>query len=527
MKRIIISILAIISIGLTAISCSDYDDSGLWNEIKDIKGQITKLNADVSSLKTIVDAQKDGKTITDVKATTSGYDITFSDGKTITVTNGKNGSDAPVIGIKDFEGIYYWTITTAGKTDFLYDTAKPDQKIPVSGKDAKAPKLTVNAEGYWEVDGVKITDANGNFVKAVGENGDSFFKAVEAKTDEVIFTLADGSKITLPRSEGLKITIAATGEQFVKLGATKEFDITQSGIVSYTISKPDGWKVSLTGLKLHVTAPDEKNGYAEQSGMISIIGVGKNATAIATLNVKTGLFQLLTMDVESATEDPNTYASSKYGENLYSSGTGDKIMPYYDPNTDLAVAMNTTDFWSGGLVPSIYNDMTEASYQNQCSVYYKDPVTSLGGHNGSQAFIVAYCSVGGMGGGNSNMDFQTVGKEAVIDHVFITNGTYAYLSMLNGDSFAKKFSYTDKDWFKLTFVGYNKSGVKTGSVDFYMADFRTPSSPGIVTEWTKVDLSSLGKVNKIEFLMDSSDVGSYGMNTPGYFCMDDIVVRGE
>jgi hypothetical protein len=48
-----------------------------------------------------------------------------------------------------------------------------------------------------------------------------------------------------------------------------------------------------------------------------------------------------------------------------------------------------------------------------------------------------------------------------------------------------------------------------------------------VTEWTKWDLSSLGKVVKVAFNLVGSDdmVGDYGLAVPGYFAYDDVTVR--
>ena len=57
---------------------------------------------------------------------------------------------------------------------------------------------------------------------------------------------------------------------------------------------------------------------------------------------------------------------------------------------------------------------------------------------------------------------------------------------------------------------------------FYLADYRSTDSAHdyIVDDWTWVDLSGLGTVDRIEFTLSSSDVGSFGMNTPAYFAMD-------
>jgi hypothetical protein len=110
---------------------------------------------------------------------------------------------------------------------------------------------------------------------------------------------------------------------------------------------------------------------------------------------------------------------------------------------------------------------------------------------------------------------------------YFTNTTYAALAMLNGDSYATKFGGTtgnDKDWFLLTITGVDAQGADTGSVDFYLADYRfdNNSLDYIVNNWVWVDLSGLGEVAGLKFDLSSSDVGSYGMNTPAFFAMDHL-----
>ncbi|MCS3024912.1 DUF4465 domain-containing protein [Bacteroides xylanisolvens] len=49
---------------------------------------------------------------------------------------------------------------------------------------------------------------------------------------------------------------------------------------------------------------------------------------------------------------------------------------------------------------------------------------------------------------------------------------------------------------------------------------------GNILEWTKWDLSALGKVVKIDFnvTLGSNDNG-YGFSQPAYFAYDDVAVR--
>jgi hypothetical protein len=216
-----------------------------------------------------------------------------------------------------------------------------------------------------------------------------------------------------------------------------------------------------------------------------------------------------------------------YGENLYSDYTGSspaRYVGYTDEATGLRMKINETGdyfdvptFYNGGIAISRWNDKETAGYLNQCSVYYGVHSAGNGGYQNSPTFAVGY--------GNSSISFQDNDKEGVLDHFYVTNSTYAALSMQNGDDFgAKVFSYADKDWFKLVIEGFNKSGTATGTLEFYLADFRTSTSPGIITEWTKVDLSPLGSVATIKFDLQSTDNGEWGMNTPAYFCFDNLAV---
>lgn len=156
--------------------------------------------------------------------------------------------------------------------------------------------------------------------------------------------------------------------------------------------------------------------------------------------------------------------------------------------------------------------------------------SGVSGHNGAGdsanyglAFVGFFYTV-------PTVTFDTPGP--VIGASF-TNNAYAYGSMLTGDSFAKKFggvSGNDADWFLLTISGKDTSGAVTGTVDFYLADFRfaNNSLDYIIHDWTFVDLTSLGEnVKSLEFGLTSSDAGDFGMNTPGYFAMDNLTVVPE
>jgi hypothetical protein len=58
----------------------------------------------------------------------------------------------------------------------------------------------------------------------------------------------------------------------------------------------------------------------------------------------------------------------------------------------------------------------------------------------------------------------------------------------------------------------------------YLADFRPADNTKdyISTKWEYVSLISLGLVDSLSFSIASSDVGAFGINTPTYFCIDQV-----
>jgi len=44
----------------------------------------------------------------------------------------------------------------------------------------------------------------------------------------------------------------------------------------------------------------------------------------------------------------------------------------------------------------------------------------------------------------------------------------------------------------------------------------------ILDTWKWVNLKSLGRIAKLGFSLRSTDNGNWGMNTPGYFCIDNL-----
>lgn len=174
--------------------------------------------------------------------------------------------------------------------------------------------------------------------------------------------------------------------------------------------------------------------------------------------------------------------------------------------------------WSGWSYSNT-TDVQTPGFMNQYSAYNPPD----GGGDGSPNFAVAF-----NGGYGDAYVVLPPGTHPV--SVCVTNTTYAALSMLYGDQFAKRFGGddgTDPDYFILTVYGLDDGGNVTGSVDFFLADytFQDPDLNYIVSAWTTVDLTPLGDATVLTFGMASSDVGPFGINTPTYFAIDNLTVQ--
>ena len=168
--------------------------------------------------------------------------------------------------------------------------------------------------------------------------------------------------------------------------------------------------------------------------------------------------------------------------------------------------------WDGWAYSSM-TDTTTAGWTNQFSA-----VTGSG-VNGSATYGVAYDGGSyGMASPPTTSFGAATGEDydTTISGTYFTNTTYAYYSMLDGDSYVNAFEAGD--WQMVSVTGINAGGGYTAtSVDFYLADF-TNGNSYIVNEWTWVDLTSLGDIVGFEL----SFSGSQSDFVPSYVAMDDL-----
>lgn len=137
MKKVFLTLLAAASLCACNGDLKDRVDT-LETKVAALE---SKVNENVSSIAKLAEAAANAVTIASVTPNEdkTSYTIKFSDGKTAVLTNGKD-AEAPVVGMKEFEGELYWTVNG----EFMTNNGA---KVPVSGK---TPLFKIQ-DGKWYV----------------------------------------------------------------------------------------------------------------------------------------------------------------------------------------------------------------------------------------------------------------------------------------------------------------------------------------------------------------------------------------
>lgn len=538
--------LTMLSIAALIVSCS-YDDQDLWDKVNDLDSRIAKLetaakktNADITALQQLVTALQGELTISSVDKTSDGYLITFSNGETATITNGSNGTNAPVISIRmDTDGHYYWTSDGA----WLLVDGNKIKAEGVDGDDAIVPEIRINADTEeWEIS----TDGGTTWLPmgpaTSDSTGDSLFKSATVGESSVTIVLSDDTILEIPLLSGFSFVIEGNHAEVlpVMYGKTTTLQVEAKGVADYTITKPYGWKVSYAESLLSITAPKSDAVVAELEGEIAIIVVGETgASMIAKLKVEAVNYELrvLTFEDEDYLGGDNTsywsmlIDSPQYnGPLLYGDFTNVDYNFNDENNTFIAsefpLNWGSKVFWGGGHAVSNYMEqvLSNGDFNHQLAVYYKHPKTGYGGHNGSKNFCVhfGYRDNSGLSPENLPFFYFADGAARVVDHMYVTSTTYLINAVTNGNGLTEPVG---KDGYvRIIAIGYDADGNEIAGIT---PQFELANDKGVVSEWMKWDLSSLGEVSMIEFNMVGSSDNGFGFSQPAYFAYDDVAVRFE
>lgn len=331
------------------------------------------------------------------------------------------------------------------------------------------------------------------------------------------------------------------GTQKFTRGESKTYTVDAQNIANISISTPQGWSSDFSDNILTITAPSDQERNVACSGEIVITTVSEDEIeAEIKIEVSTYELRFLTFEDEDAKFSPFSLSycdktisrwsdlidNKQYGgELLYgpdSYGMDDPYMWYDENNTELRHTMPAAYgmycYWSGGHAISNYadTDLANGNFSHQLSVY------GTGGHNGSSNFAMHYGYLDGTNNG-MNEELPAIefadGVARTIDHMWVMNGTYAMNCYTSGNGLTPQIG--PEDWVQLIAIGYDASGTKTGETKFYMCN----GPENIVRDWTRWNLSELGKVTRVEFNITGSSDNGHGFSQPAYFAYDDVAVR--
>ena len=266
MKRIF-KVLSMALVAALAISC--YDDTKVWEKLDSLEAKLTELTSQVNSVSSIVSALEQKVYVKAVTEVTGGYEIEFTDGKKVTVKDGKDGANAPEIGAtKDVDGIYYWTLGG----EWLLDAA--GNKVPAG---MGQPKLKTE-NGQWYI------SADGKDWALIGPDVACTIKNVAVAADAVTFTLADGTEIVIPLVQVIDITFDIPEENVYGAESLEFAYVITGGTEKNRVAA-----ICTSGVA-SVTATDANNGVIKLS---SLTGADFECTVFVTDGVERTIFKTL------------------------------------------------------------------------------------------------------------------------------------------------------------------------------------------------------------------------------------------
>ena len=448
----------------------------------------------------------------------------------------------------EFDVLYY--LDTEEGFDYTFTpegVASVTLARPVIGTNAasytgfSAEGVTANADGSYTV---RLTEGR-NIVCLTGADGKSVYQIITAKPchrdilvgEEVVESVKPGDAVTVQYSglyhpanklagiHNFNAFVAykqASEGLTVKNGKGNQYKVASTPTAqAVTFTVPEDWTAATIELTDGVMGI---SGFGDPVGnhrfTSKTTGRAPNFTAISQSAVF-GRVPALELPVDVPTTAPAVATFEDIQDitdpvdGHISVGTEEDDEREFFVSGDYAFAsgcMHDWDYWYW----FGYANRTETKYET-----LDDQWNNIvgGGYDGSATYGVAFAAPF-----NGPCEVTLLTDPAVVPGFYVTNSSYAYTSMTNGDGFAKKFE--KGDWFKLTIIGYDADDEVTGSKDYYLADLRDAKNAYIINDWRYVDLSCLGTVAKLVFELSSSDTGAYGMNTPGYVCFDNFGAEG-
>ncbi len=273
--------VALFSAALLFAACDKYDDSALQSRVGNLESRVTELekavndaNANIASLQALVKALQDNITVDVISKTKDGYDITFSDGVTVSIANGEKG-DTPVIGVKAEDNVFYWTVDG----EWLLDAN--GERVIVTGA---VPQVKIQ-DGKWFVsyDGKNWQDLG---------SSESMSGMVVSEDSNFVYLTVPGSGTTIQLSKSSRFTLdIATLDYMIQPGATTAipYAITGADGTEKLFVQSDDFTVTYDAKKIYVTP---KEGVVSGELLVMAVRNSDQAVCAVVISISEGVFEV-------------------------------------------------------------------------------------------------------------------------------------------------------------------------------------------------------------------------------------------
>ena len=163
------------------------------------------------------------------------------------------------------------------------------------------------------------------------------------------------------------------------------------------------------------------------------------------------------------------------------------------------------DTWGGFALSKNYSQTPTADGSPDYKGSHFSAWTKSGANNTATFALAYFNDYGAYDYNTPKIEFSETREVA---HLYMANAT------VTGQSQSSLSDY----WFKVSVTGYS-GGVKGKTIEQVLI-----SGKSIVSDWVKVDCSSLGAVDELRFGVMSNDVSGGFLNCPSYFCIDEIAL---
>lgn len=316
-------------------------------------------------------------------------------------------------------------------------------------------------------------------------------------------TAADNTPAAAPAAVAAGDTVAAGAEAALTVsvsGGTAPYTVTWTNGLHNVVAEA---RLDAPGTSASAHTPRECDLYYVTVTDAAGLQAADTCRVIVTGDAVAATMDNLWLAPESAWFGPDTKGEQVTGTYYDQQMAGSFVSGSYSFSNNYSLDWGS---WSG----FAYSNSTATKYESLDDQYNS---ATGGGRDGSANFAVAFDS--------GTVSVLSSAEGDTVSGFYITNNAYALNSIMNGDAYAHKFD--EGDYLRVIFTGTRADGT-TATTECYLADFTRPAEADRywLDTWQWVDLRCLGRVTKIDFMLDGSDK-SYGyLNTPAYFCLDDF-----